>query len=347
MSKNLKIKLINGLKHYLFDILLIWLIIYFYRTNGYYESFLRSETQTTLFYLAIGYTIFGLIFYIVVPTKKINYSKGLLLFRALIRIIKDAGRYLKEFTKNPNCKFPKIKKREKTALLFLIVKIFFLPLMLNFFFSNYHIFKSAYRSLPLGNIFSISIFNSLTFPVLLSLIFLIDTLYFAFGYTFESELLKNKIRSVEPTIFGWAVALISYPPFNSMISKYVVWSANDYLSLSTEFYTFMLRISIILFLIIYLSATIALGTKCSNLTNRGIVIRGPYRFVRHPAYISKNLAWWITVIPVINIIAFLSMLFWSVIYYHRAITEERHLLKDPDYQEYCKKVKYKFIPYVW
>jgi len=32
------------------------------------------------------------------------------------------------------------------------------------------------------------------------------------------------------------------------------------------------------------------------------------------------------------------------IYYMRAMTEEKHLEIDPDYLEYKKKVKYKFIP---
>ena len=40
----------------------------------------------------------------------------------------------------------------------------------------------------------------------------------------------------------------------------------------------------------YALASIALNFKSSNLTNRGIVARGPYAIVRHPAYITKNLA---------------------------------------------------------
>lgn len=93
-------------------------------------------------------------------------------------------------------------------------------------------------------------------------------------------------------------------------------------------------------------ASISLGTKCSNLTNRGIVKIGAYKFVRHPAYISKNLVWWLTLAPVLmdNNFAFLSMIVWSFIYFMRAITEEKHLLNDKEYQEYCAKVKYRFIP---
>ena len=34
----------------------------------------------------------------------------------------------------------------------------------------------------------------------------------------------------------------------------------------------------------------------------------------------------------------------TAIYYMRAITEERHLARDPEYRLYMKKVPYRFIP---
>jgi len=111
--------------------------------------------------------------------------------------------------------------------------------------------------------------------------------------------------------------------------------------------TFFCRFSIIILIGIYLWASVALGAKCSNLTNRGIVARGPYAFVRHPAYISKCLAWSIATLPYLSIINVAGAFFWVFIYYLRAITEERHLGKDPEYRDYCKKVKWKFVPYLW
>jgi protein-S-isoprenylcysteine O-methyltransferase Ste14 len=42
--------------------------------------------------------------------------------------------------------------------------------------------------------------------------------------------------------------------------------------------------------------------------------------------------------------AIFGMVFWTVMYYFRAITEERHLMRDLDYQVYCGKVKWRFVP---
>lgn len=176
---------------------------------------------------------------------------------------------------------------------------------------------------------------------------MIDTLYFAFGYSIESGELKNKILSVEPTFLGWFVALICYPPLNTQMTRFTDWYANDYVMFGSDGITCIIRMIIVSLLLIYVGATIALGAKCSNLTNRGIVSRGPYAIIRHPAYISKNLAWWITIIPIASLPAILSMSAWSFIYHLRSITEEKHLMKDKNYQKYCKKVKYRYIPYIY
>ena len=87
----------------------------------------------------------------------------------------------------------------------------------------------------------------------------------------------------------------------------------------------------------------AFGLRFSNLTYRGVITHGPYRFTRHPAYLSKNLFWWSASLPFLvtdggpveairNVVG-LSLV--SAIYYWRARTEEAHLLgEDAKYREY-------------
>ena len=104
---------------------------------------------------------------------------------------------------------------------------------------------------------------------------------------------------------------------------------------------------------VYTWATVAFGLRFSNLTNRGIICSGPYRFVRHPAYITKNLFWWLEAMPFmaadwrVGVRCCICLLGVNLIYGLRAWTEERHLLREPHYREYCQRVRGRFIPGVW
>jgi len=74
-----------------------------------------------------------------------------------------------------------------------------------------------------------------------------------------------------------------------------------------------------------------------------VLTNGPYRFTRHPAYLSKNLFWWTSTLPFLVRTGSVSdairntvlLAIVSGIYYWRARTEEAHLLaEDPKYREY-------------
>jgi steroid 5-alpha reductase family enzyme len=92
---------------------------------------------------------------------------------------------------------------------------------------------------------------------------------------------------------------------------------------------------------IYAWATVAFGLRFSNLTHRGILTHGPYAWSRHPAYLSKNLFWWLSTLPMLSTAGLVegaraTLLLAAVggVYYWRARTEERHLRSDPAYAEY-------------
>lgn len=94
---------------------------------------------------------------------------------------------------------------------------------------------------------------------------------------------------------------------------------------------------------IYVWATVMFGARFSNLTHRGILTNGPYRWTKHPAYVSKNLSWWLISAPFVvmgspweALRASLALLALNALYYLRARTEEQHLGRDPDYQRYAE-----------
>ena len=238
-------------------------------------------------------------------------------------------------------------KRFNNFCLTCLVKGFFLPLMAMFMFHHVTTVQQLmYRvSTPMDGIQLADWFLDLIY----NLLFVCDTSIALIGYGLELKWLGNKTKSVEPTMFGWAVALMCYPPFNNISSVY--FPLNDrqdlYIPFTQEQRIFV-RIIIVLLYAVFVWGTIALGVRFSNLSNKGIVDRGPYRYIRHPAYASKNIAWWFEHLQYMkdgyNV---LPLICWNLVYALRAITEERHLMKDPDYRAYMKRVKYRFIPGVF
>jgi len=180
----------------------------------------------------------------------------------------------------------------------------------------------------------------------ISFMFVIDVAFATAGYILTMRPLDSHIRTATPYAAGWTAALICYPPFVLMNEGGVL----DYHPGSADWTWWFaghpwilggLGVVLVVLTGIYAWATIAFGIRFSNLTHRGILTHGPYAWSRHPAYLSKNLFWWLSGLP------FLATTTWveglrnaaimacvSGIYYWRARTEELHLGSDPAYQEY-------------
>lgn len=183
---------------------------------------------------------------------------------------------------------------------------------------------------------------------LVQLLFLIDVQIAMVGYLVTLKPLDAHIRSANPHLAGWVAALICYPPFILMVpdgpldyhfgtAEWAYWLEGHPLLLG------IWGAVLVALTAIYAWATVAFGLRFSNLTYRGVLTNGPYRFTRHPAYVSKNLFWWLATLPFLvtthNIndavrnTVILGLV--SATYYWRAKTEERHLLaEDAKYREY-------------
>jgi protein-S-isoprenylcysteine O-methyltransferase Ste14 len=178
------------------------------------------------------------------------------------------------------------------------------------------------------------------------LVFMIDCGWALAGYASESRWLGNKTRSVEPTALGWVVCIFCYPPYNNVLGTYLPLESGP-ATITSPNVLLGFRAATVFLFAIYASATVAFGWKFSNLTNRGIVSRGPYRFVRHPAYLCKCSAWWLEHIPTITLVKAFFLTLLCGVYALRAWTEERHLSRDPDYVAYKKKTPWVLFPGVY
>jgi protein-S-isoprenylcysteine O-methyltransferase Ste14 len=198
-------------------------------------------------------------------------------------------------------------------------------------------------------------FDQFGYLLLLRLILIVDVLWFTAGYLVELPALRNEIRSVDPTWTGWLAALLCYPPFNQLTVAILGSELTELPQFASPIMQVVLCVLILVLMGIYASASVALGFKASNLTHRGIVTRGPYRLIRHPAYTCKNMAWWIGSAPLVSVAfahstaaglqALASVAGWTLLYVLRALTEEEHLRGvDGDYAAYCAKVRWRFVP---
>lgn len=344
------------LKNVLASLSLAILAILFYAYVPYfqdnagtrYEVFSSTwHMQTIYLYVGLTYVSFLILFYL--SNRQPGVSKSVYCWRALGKLTREPRKTWNEG----------LESREKLGLLSSMVKMFFGPMMVVFLIDHIALLlisgTGLFTMVSTSEQSALTMFNVHGFWFMFQLIMLVDVTFFTIGYLIELPSLKSEIRSVEPTLLGWLVALACYPPLNDVTSSMLGWHSSNFPKFESPSVHVAMNLALLVLMGIYAAASAALNFKASNLTHRGIVSTGPYRYVRHPAYISKNLAWWIGGMPTLTVAAqsslfqagevLISLLGWTVIYYLRAVTEEDHLRRvDDEYNRYCEKVRYRFVP---
>ncbi|WP_311270630.1 isoprenylcysteine carboxylmethyltransferase family protein [Sphingobium sp. WCS2017Hpa-17] len=182
---------------------------------------------------------------------------------------------------------------------------------------------------------------------LIAVMFMIDVCLATVGYILTFKPLDSHIRTANPYLGGWLAALMCYPPFVLMggggpLDYHAGGAEWDYWTQTMPALQWLLGGWLVLLTGLYAWATVAFGLRFSNLTHRGILTHGPYRWTRHPAYLAKNLFWWFSALPFLAVSGSLTdmvrncamLALTNAVYYWRAKTEEQHLSADPDYRAY-------------
>lgn len=357
----------KALKHYVVSALLYGATLLFLSVNPWFRDLLRIQVGGLPGISAFGLYCYGyaaylviapLIFFIFRP-RSLWVSKNLLIAGYLGRLVRTIFGTKTDAGWKPSYE-------EKHALAFFLIKVFYGPLMINSALMEFNGWPELVRAFRIDP----TLFNHFDKGYLLfvSGVFFLDSMLFIVGYHSESGLLRNRLKYAETNFWHIAVCVACYAPFNmatsallgpSQQTPYIMFRGDV-----THPMTWILRGLAVVSLLLLTSASLSLFTRASNLTNRGIVRRGPYRFIRHPGYLGKNLFWLMTLLPVFfantaapgfvwkDYLAFcaatiLGFIGWGTLYFLRAITEERFLSRDPDYVAYCQKVKYRFIPGVY
>lgn len=227
---------------------------------------------------------------------------------------------------------------QKQLLLSWGVKIFFIPLMYTF------LMQAVEEMLH---------FNwQLNPSVLIAGVFVfglcVDLLVATAGYLFSSRFIGNEVISTDAHWLGWVSCFVCYPPLLFFLHKIKqqtdekIWS--DWLLPNEPLY-WVWAILITCSWGVYWISTVSFGLKFSNLSWRGLVNSGFYRYTKHPAYIAKNIYWWLHTVPFYGVACLSDFLrnisglvLVSFVYYLRAKTEERHLMRFSEYENYARMI---------
>lgn len=223
------------------------------------------------------------------------------------------------------------------------VKIFFLPLMLGFFVNDWGYLRSfEWPENPTSGDY---------FDYFYRMAYFIDVAFVSIGYVFTLRLFNAHIRWTEQTLGGWIVCLICYVPFWQIFGRYYLAYGDG--NVNWHFLEGMpvlygLWGIVILFLTFtYVISGIHFGLRFSNLTYRGLISHGMYKYTKHPAYVSKNITWWMMDVPfmaadwtlaVRNSLALVGV---NLIYIARARYEEKCLSEASEYRDYMGYIREK------
>lgn len=176
------------------------------------------------------------------------------------------------------------------------------------------------------------------------LAYTIDLAFALSGYIFASNALAPTMASTQPRLLGWVVCLLCYSPafghwadFERVVLGEISWPS----SLTFDAGALAGAMLMIALLALYISATVVFGLRFSNLSNRGVICSGPYRYMKHPAYFAHvGNAWIITFVffPAAGIELTTSLVLvpvaFTILYRYRAVTEELHMSEDARYVAY-------------
>jgi len=182
---------------------------------------------------------------------------------------------------------------------------------------------------------------------LIAAVFLFDVCFGTIGYICTLRVLDTHVQTANPHLDAWLAALACYPPFllmrpdgpldyRSGTEPWHFWLAGNDVALA------LWGCVLIVLAAFYAWATVVFGLRFSNLTFRGTITTGPYRYVQHPAYFAKNVFWWMAWLPFLSTEsparALENAMILAVIngiYFARAKTEEKHLMQDASYRAYA------------
>jgi protein-S-isoprenylcysteine O-methyltransferase Ste14 len=243
----------------------------------------------------------------------------------------------------------------KTGIWSWFIRGFFLPM-------NFCTAVSMFENLRNSTNLELFLINSpitISYPIIENIIFLMLIIAIIPGYYFSSRLLGTNGVSISQTWPAWIVTLWFYPPFNIMINNSwidytheIVKGQQNWISIfgNSPITIYFIATILITMGLIHFWGEAILGMRASVNTNKGIITNGPFKYTKHPIYVSKVVAWFLATLPFISTTSFLQntkffIAFCCVAagYTFRSYFEEKFLATDSTYVAYARYIDQKGV----
>jgi protein-S-isoprenylcysteine O-methyltransferase Ste14 len=321
----------------------------FYNILPYYRANVKTVYYLErLFFLSL---IFGIPYFILTLKCKASriedyYDPAI----RLIHIFRHIGRGLVSPAHRPRIFRVLRRPINRKVLLNFVLRCYYIPVMV------------SQVALGFQDTIGLAAIRFLNYDLLailswiIAFLWLVDSLTGSAGYSIESRWLENRSRSIDLTAGGWWVCLCCYSPLNQVtgtlfpFAPTVVSDNPSDLIFPYQGMLYIVKIATVLSLACLLYCDMSLGPSGVNITFKKLQDRGPYGIIRHPGTVCKLMFWWLQSFLYIkfwSVEIIFGQLMWNTIYVLRALSEERHLLHFPEYRDYTKRVRYRFIPGVF
>ena len=335
---------------------LVWLVVIYAGAQLYHHLPFYSEQrfqanfmffdQLLKAYLFVGLPYFLITLWLKASRQEDFYDPAI----RLLHIVKQLGTGLVKEENTKSAYLVLRNKYNRKVLLNLGMRAYFIPIMviqvLSGTLSNLEMINR------LGN--DLYILNFLVFVT--TFLWLMDVINATLGYCLESRWLENRSRSIDMTFTGWLVCFCCYEPLNQAtgymfpFAPFVATHNPQDLIVANMNFLIAFKVVEIVVLCGHIYSDVSLGPSIVNITLKKLQTRGPYALVRHPGTTTK-LLYWLSQSIVYKQFWTLKIIYgyvmWAMLYVARALTEERHLKKYPEYRDYMRKVKYRFFPWLF
>ena len=176
-----------------------------------------------------------------------------------------------------------------------------------------------------------------------------------FLWNHDIDLLKDRMKFTKKSAKGWDkvmtfVSIPFYIPYLVLPGLDAVRYQWSHVPVWAKAVSFIVLVALFLWITWIMKVNTYLSRFVEIQEDRGhkVITTGPYRFVRHPMYISAMILMIALPIALGSLYALIPMAFIIVFIIVRTYLEDKTLYRELEgYVEYAQKTKYRLLPGIW